>query len=129
MHLHGPLPARLAGGVSRRCYWLSLKRCGKGGPNPTWAGPCPSRNPCSNSLRRGTQPASSSNGRRRRGQARTDREGPQSGLVWCAKLPLVLKHWTVPSGTVLEENVTVLPFDPRGVRWRRLITRADNTDR
>jgi hypothetical protein len=29
----------------------------------------------------------------------------------------------------LEENVTVLPSDPRGVRWRRLVTRADNADR
>jgi len=26
-------------------------------------------------------------------------------------------------------NDTVLPIDPRGVRWRHLLTMADNTDR
>jgi len=39
--------------VNRRCCELSLKRCnltGKGGFNPTWAGPCLSRNLCSNFL-------------------------------------------------------------------------------
>jgi hypothetical protein len=41
---------RVGLGVNRRCCQFSLKRCSpsKGGLNPTWAGPCPSRNPCSN---------------------------------------------------------------------------------
>ena len=58
-----------------------------------------------------------------------EREGPQSGLVRRARLPLVLKHRAVPQGTVSEVNVTVLPSGPRGVRWSRLFTMADDTDR
>ncbi len=58
-----------------------------------------------------------------------EREGSQFGLVRRARLQVVLKHRMVPQGTVSEENVTVLPSGPRGVRWSRLFTMADDTDR
>jgi hypothetical protein len=38
------------------------------------------------------QPASSGNGRCRRGQAKTEREGSRFGLSGCAKLLVVRKH-------------------------------------
>ena len=58
-----------------------------------------------------------------------EREGPQSGLVRRARLQVVLKHQAVPQGVVSEVNVTVLPSGLRGVRWSRLFTMADDTDR
>jgi hypothetical protein len=84
-----------ANGVSRRCSELSLhKRCGlpKGKPNPTGAGPYPSRSRCSNSA--GAEVRSQCG-------ARTVAKGPGNDTLGgvairpgrCAKLPFVVKHW------------------------------------
>jgi hypothetical protein len=58
-----------------------------------------------------------------------EREGSHSGLVWRARLPLVVKHQAASQGVVSEVNITVLPSGPRGVTWSRLFTMADDTDR
>jgi len=77
------------------------------------------------SQRKGTQPASSGDGRRRRGQARTGREGSRFSLAWVPSA-----HTCRSMGQEVSAGAdTVSSSDTRG-DWRsRLLTRADNTDR
>jgi hypothetical protein len=120
--------------VNRRCCQLSLKRCSpsKGGRNPTWAGPCLSRNPCSNfphgkvcSQRR---PVTGGDEGARQGQ---NGRGRVSAEAVCAKLLVVLKHRASfhPAKALAEESVTAISSVPHS-EWRRhLFTMAGNTDR
>jgi hypothetical protein len=69
----------------------------KGGRNPTWAGPCLSRNPCSNPPHRGRcgglrsqlRPVTDVDEGARQGQFGRRHMGSE----WCAKLQAVPKHW------------------------------------
>jgi hypothetical protein len=100
--------------VNRRCCQLSLKRCSlslKGGVNPTWAGPCLSRNPCSNflygKLCSQRRPATGGDGGARQGQ---NGRGRASAQAVCAKLLVVRKHRATfhPAKASTKESVTAL---------------------
>jgi hypothetical protein len=77
------------------------------------------------------QPASSGDGRCRRGQAKTEREGSRFGLSGCAKLLVVRKHRTTfqPAKASPGGSDTAIPPDPQGDWRRRLFKMADHTDR
>ena len=115
--------------VNRRCCQLSLRRCilPKGGINPTWAGPCLSRNPCSN-FPRGkvcSQRRSATDGDEGARQGQNGR-GRVSAQAVCAKLLVVRKHRAIfhPAKTLTRESVTAISFVPQSVWRRHLFTTA-----